>query len=244
MKSISKILVLIFLGYILSGCSKEKEYDSVISDKFIIELSDSLKIYTVRYYLSDSLSYSKSFNYKNKLVEVFVTDKDGEYISKSYYFLNSNGLADTWIDSSYYGSELDRIYTDLSYYNAGYKEYTERTISEINSDTITYNSHAYFGYETEDGNMTSMRVNGTCSIDYEYTDLESKIDIFSFLGDFDGERNKNLMNSEINRCQGPRADARLIEYKYTTNPDGFVTERVACENKTKTITLFEYEFME
>jgi hypothetical protein len=242
MKSISIILVPIFLGYILSGCSKDKEYDAIITDKFIIELSDSLKINAVYYYVSNSLVNTISFTYYDNLVEVFTSNTEGEYSMKSYYFLNSMGLAHTMIDSTYYGSELRYIYTDLNQYSDGYKNYTERAISEIHSDTITYTSYAYFGYVTEDGNTISMRVNGMCSIDYEYIDSESKIDIFSFLGDFDGRRNKNLLKTVIDGCQGPRMGTLSSEYHYTIDSEGFVKERVANENQIKRITQFEYVF--
>lgn len=226
MKTEFRILVIFILGLFFSNCSKETEEFIVKSYNVSITLTNDLKILGVEYYSSDTLSYRMKFNYKNDLIKITKTDNKDCLISLSNYFINGIGLVDSCVDSSYYNSKLSSIITSRFKYNSARNRISSVIVSRqiLNDPTI---STIELSFGIINGNLKSTTYGRVCSDFYEYTELENKLDIISFLGDFSGKKSINLMKSSNSGCHTtPSTTPPSSEFDYTLNSSGLVIERV------------------
>lgn len=248
-----KQIGLILFCCVLFSCKKESDTIPVSYDRYKIYLSDEDTITRLERYINDTLIHVKMFRYNTQEIAIDVTDKKGELISKSTYFLNGKNLADSCINIIYRDSKLLYIYLYINKYHPnGYLQSTDR----LEKDTVDGRtlSELRLDYHIKDGNYTAIDVQGVCLHNYTFYEIESRIDIFTFLGDFNGKWNKNLLKSFQSGCHPtPSTTPPKIEYEYSLDSLGWVTERV--ENyyssyhtsdkgpdREKRITTFEYIF--
>jgi len=221
---------------------------------YIIYLTNDLKILKLEYFISDTLNYRKLYEYDSGLVAINITDINDKYLSKSKFYLNNVGIADSSIDSVFDNSRLINIDINrYTYDNNGYKTATEIISKNIANDTITSKSTIELYYEIVDGNVKSMYVNGYNSDYYEYNDIDNKFDIISFYSDFAGKKNVKLMKNWFSEIHGaPSTTPPSSEYSYTLNFKGLVEESVEIysssfhtgykPSKEERITKYEYIF--
>jgi len=253
MKKEFRILVILFLGLFFSNCSKETEEFTVKSYNVSITLTNDLKILGVEFYSSDTLSYRMKFNYTTDLIKITKTNNKDYLLSMSNYYINSIGLADSCVDSSYYNSKLSSIITSSFKYNSDRNRISSVIVSRqiLNGTTI---STIELSFGITNGNLTSTTYGGFCTDFYEYTELENKLDFISFLGDFSGKKSNNLMKSYNPGCHStPSTNPPSSEFDYTLNSNGLVMERVEFFTSSyhvtdpkpmreKRITEYEYKF--
>jgi hypothetical protein len=253
MKKEFRILVIFILGLFFSNCSKETEEFTVKSYNISITLTNDLKILDVEFYSSDTLSYKMKFNYATDLIKITKTDNKDYLLSMSNYYINSIGLADSCVDSSYYNSKLSSIITSSFKYNSDRNRVSSLIVSRLilNDPAI---STIELSYGIINGNLKSTTYGGVCSDFYEYTELKNKLDIISFLGDFSGKKSINLMKSSNSGCHTtPSTTPPSSEFDYTLNSNGLVMERVEFFTSSyhvtdqkpmreKRITEYEYKF--
>jgi hypothetical protein len=135
------------------------------------------------------LQYKLTYQYEKSSVIIFRTDHFDNLERKTTYYLNSSSLADSSIDSSYYKSKLhDVVLFKYSYDNENYIKSTD-----IYYTFPSYSHVVYLEYKIEKGNITSIDISGENKIYYTYTNIKNKIDIASFIGDFNGKKNSNLI---------------------------------------------------
>jgi hypothetical protein len=249
-------LTLILLVTILFNCSEESKDIDIKEKRYktIITLSKERKIKRVDFYESDTLRYSQFTYYTSGLVEILQTDNNENLKTKSSYFLDSTGLAYTCIDSSYYNFKLSSInVTNFKYNENGYKIDSKITTTDLYNSSKPSISKIELIYEIVDGNMISMNIGGHCSDYYEYTNLDNKLDIISFLGDFCGKSDSKLRKSYNSGCHyTPSTAPPSSTYDYKLNSDGFVVQKVEDYTSSyhipdskpieeKRITNFEYK---
>ncbi len=241
------MLTILSISTILITCKKEDRDIPTELYKCIITLNNDLKLKKVENYLSDSLNNSIVYNYQNDLVEVIKTGPTFNIQSKNSYFLNNAGLADSCITIVYEHNDTTRFMISKYYYNDKYKIKADVKIDDYDSGVITSTSHANLIYSINNGNTISMLINGICSFYFEFNEIENKIDIEVFLGDFNGKINKNLLKSTYTDCP----TSQHSEFEYTIDANGYVVKRIehdftgygSEENETKKITQFEYKFL-
>jgi hypothetical protein len=246
MKYSWRILSILTISFVLSTCVKDEQDGSTELYKCIITLNDELQIHRVDNYFSDSLDNSIEFKYNYDLVEVVKTWPKLNYQSKRSYFINNVGLADSCITIDYENDKLKRFMISKYDYNDKFKIKADMIIDNYNSGIITSTSYANLIYSINNGNTVSMWINGTCSEYFKFNEIENKIDIEGFLGDFNGKINMNLLESSYTDCPSSQHN----EYDYTVNANGYVLERVehyftgygSETNEVKKITQFEYKF--
>jgi hypothetical protein len=113
------------------------------------------------------------------------------------------------------------IYT---YDNNGYKTGADILATYVSSDTVA-SSLFTLAYTITEGNVNSMRVNGYSYASFTYTTQVNKIDLVSFIGDYNGKINKNLRKSyHITAHSAPSTQPESSEYGYTINSEGLVIE--------------------
>jgi hypothetical protein len=228
MKHFYKISIFLLGGLCLSGCTKDKEDFILKHNKYIIELTNDLMIHNVSVYNEDTLNYSMRFIYNTNSVILTKTDEKNNITRKGKYFLNTIGLADSLIDSAYINSRLYNITISKFRYNInGYKIFTDVLSREVSTNPVSYTSKYSLAYEIVDGNVKKVNINDYCYDYYEYTALNSKIDIVSFIGNFNGKKNTKLLKSYNSGCHfAPSTTPSSNEYDYKLNSDGLVSERV------------------
>lgn len=246
------ILVIFILGLFLSNCSKETGEFTVKTYNVTISLTNDHKILAVEFYSSDTLSYKMKFNYTPDLIRITKTDKKDYLLSVSNYYINSIGLADSCVDSSYYNSKLSNICTSSYKYNSD--RYRISSVIVINQ--VLYNPSIItieLSFGIINGNLKSTSHGGFCSEFYDYTQLENKLNIISFLGDFIGQKSINLMKSSNSNCHTtPSTTPPSSEFYYKLNSNGLVKERVEVYTSSyhndqkslreKRITKYEYKY--
>jgi hypothetical protein len=255
MRLIFRIYCILFLGILLFNCKKNKEDIPVKYFKTIIELTNDYKILTVTGYEGEYLKYHKYYLYSAGSVQVTQTDNNNNIMSKSRYFLNSMGLADSCIDSTYHNLKLSNIdLSKLSYDDNGYKTTSTYILKNISADTISSISTISLHYNTINGNLSEVTINGGVVAYYDYSSQENKIDLFSFLGNFNGKINANLMKKYSYGVHGtPSTQPESTEYSYILNSNGLVIECDALYTSSyhtsdsspsheKRITKYEYIF--
>lgn len=233
------ILLLIFIS-----CTKDSDNIPVKLDSYIIYLEDDYRINQVEHFVSDSLKEVTKFNYGPQSVRIAVIDKFDELKLTKCFYLNNLNQADSCIDSIYSDSELTEIRLNEHIYdNNGYLVLTDLWFKKVSDGSITVGVQLHYGIEA--GNVTSFSVE-SCGGSYNFTELESKIDIFGFLGDYNGKRNKNLKKSYTYECTSVGSTPESGEYEYSINSEGLVTERVETYYnggyKEKRKTMFDYVF--
>ncbi len=226
MRLIFRISCLLFLGIFLFNCKKDSDDIPVTYYRTILELTNDYKVLKVTGYKGDSLKYYKWFLYSESSVLMTQTDANNIITLKSKYFLNSMGLADSCIDSTYVNSTLSQItLTERDYDYSGYKTATSYIFKNISADTISSISTITVNYNTVNGNLSEITVNGGVVAYYDYSSEENKIDLFSFLGNFNGKINSNLRikySSGIHSA--PSTNPEYTQYSYSLNSKGLVTE--------------------
>lgn len=250
-----RFLPLIIFLFIFSDCSKENKVISDVEEKYyktIITLNNEQKINRVDFYESNTLKYYTITNYKNGLVELKQYDSIGNLDKKSSYFLDSSGLAFMSVDTLYTNNVYYGKYVRNYKYDKGYKVYSKVIYSLFNNNKDTIISEMEYDFNVINGNVVSI-YNGHCTETYQYSDIDNKLDLNSFLGEFNGKINSKLKNIYKPGCSyGPSTAPPLSSYVYELNADGYVILQV--ENysssyyepygnpkKEKRITTFEYK---
>lgn len=245
---------ILFICLFLVNCKKDPEVLITTYDRFIIYLTNDYKILRVENYVDNSLYYFTTFNYKTNLVDIVQSYNTIKLMRTSKYFINNTtGLSDSCIDSTYSENELSNVRTSIFNYDTnGYRKSVKIISKSISNGLVSYTSEQEYRYEVKFGNTTSVG-DWSCSYFYGYNDLNNKLDIFTFLGDYIGKKNTNLMKSENTNCPpGPATTPSTSDYEYTLNSLGLVIERIENytsgyyrgekPNKEKRISHFEYKF--
>lgn len=260
MKQFFKIMSIIFLGLCLISCKKDKVDFPTTSFKTIISLTSDYRIIEVSNFSGLTLNYNIKFSYSSTNVIMTETDSVNKVSRKKVYFLNSNGLADTCIDSIFVESSQTFVnFIIFKYDNKGYM-IQAKTIA-----TSFYNDSSSLTYEILNGNIDDILLNTFNSqhsiympemyvTEYDYYSLINKINIFSFMGEFNGKKNINLTKSYYSMEQkAPSTQPPVSKYSYVLDKNGLVIEmdeirklsyNVASQSSSyeKRITKYEYKF--
>jgi hypothetical protein len=263
-----KILLLFLLSLCLIKCSKDGENIEQIQGKYKVYLTKELKLLKVEYYVSYGLDYIKTFTYKDNLVKI-ITSGLG-FDSRSTYYLNDKGLADSCIDSSYY-NDLRITFSKFQYDVNGYCIVRNNmtalafvsTYKYPSTDSITYENK----YTFENGNQISeswipffnekntiilnnwYRVSGGWIPVYNKQNLNTRYSTYTNL-----KSNVDIRYWEGDFCG--KKSANLIKswkgnyessaYDYILNAEGFVTQRQELYSygtrKARFIVKYEYIF--
>lgn len=257
--SIKKIIQFCLIVVLTGNCVKDESGTDSLPCKYNsyqITLTPGLQFSKVVFYQSDTLVYKMDYSYLPNLIKTVKKDKNNVVLSVSRYYLNYKNLADSCIDSAFYSSILNVILSKYQYDNNDYKIAGDFISKSIVNDTITSISANQLTYQIADGNLVSYNINGYCSEFFEYNDLQNKLDIISFLGNYCGIMNKNLTKTFTSGCHtSPSTVTAKKDYTYTLNSEGFVTEKITIytpsyhatsqkPNPEKIITTYEYIYQE
>jgi len=254
MKNIPIILPFLTIGLVFCDCSNDGQDIPIELSKSIISLNNEFKILKVENYKYDTIINTIIFNYENNLVEVsksYVQTNVTYISSKCNYFLNEVGLADSSIYYEYSSDRPSRTIISKYTYNGKYKIKEDIIVNEYDSTKIVGTSDVNLIYSIKNGNTVSLKINGICSDYFEFNDLENKINIDDFVGDFNGKINRNLIQSSYTDCPGFHgSDQPSSVFEYIIDENGYVLERVehfytssgAETKEVKKITQFEYKF--
>lgn len=247
------IITILLFSLVLFSCDKDVTPVQLNHDGYKIYLSDEYQINKVQYYTSDTLSFTQDFTYDAQVVSIKQNNEYGELRFESMYYLNGENLAERSITSYYSDAKLSEKHTYTYTYDAsGYLVLSSLMSEVVGSDSDNY--EIVFENEIENGNKKEMNINGDCSNYYSYNEIELKIDVVTFLGDFNGKRNLNLLEQYQSGCHTvPSTSPPQYNYKYTLDAQGLVTERFETKRLSyhssepeptyeKTLTTFEYIF--
>lgn len=247
----NSFLVLVLISLI--GCNKEDDNPSHIGEKYDITLTDDYQIIGVTHYINDNISGQLQFNYSDDLIIVTELDENNSIEQKSYYYFHDQ-LADSSVDSLYYTHGFPRTIHHRYTYDEQYYLIAELTTLDIYTSENGLSQYSQLSqYEYTDGNQTSVNENDHYTDRYEYNDLENKINIRTFLGNYCGQKNKSLLARYEN---GDHASSGTIpendQYTYELNDHGLVKKKTRVHNPRtypssgnipeKTTTIIEYEY--
>ena len=217
-------------------------------DRYVITLNNG-QFQQVVHFQNDTLHYYAYYAYRPGIVEVIKKDKQDKIINRKIYYLNkTTELADSCLDSFWHSTSL--YIARISYVydqDTHLIQTTTRTADVYNPDYKT-------DFTIKDGN-TMRRDNSFCNSYYHYHSLNNQLDIFDFVGTYNGKRNAQLIKYYFSGCHaGPSYSPETSSYSYTLNNDGLVIERIENRElgyymhdqkqpeKEKHITTFTYIF--
>jgi hypothetical protein len=141
------------------------------------------------------------------------------------YYINNSGLADSCYTNYYNRSENLYFHYDSDNYL--------KMVVKKNPVTGQIKDTTFYYYS--DGNLIKKMIYGKFPTTYSYyNNLKNLIDIESFIGNFLGKQNQNLIKSS---SVPPEK-----EFEYILNSDGLVKERKGKGYNHRYIDYFEYTY--
>jgi len=171
---------------------------------------------------NDTLYETETIVFHDSICEIFSKGYYFETLSHEVYYLGTDGLAISSVDSGFFQNDTAIYLYDYTYDN-GYLISTK-----LIYDTTT---DVRYDYQYSDGNntLTTITVNGSWkgSTSFNYNQLINKIDVTHFDNGITGKINQNLVSHEAEGgpC-GPSSVPGFSDYKYELNQDGFITKKI------------------
>jgi hypothetical protein len=200
-------------------------------DRYVITLNNG-HFQKVVHFQNDTLHFFATYNYLPESVEVLKRDKYQIITDRRYYYLNKlTGLADSCLDSFWYLRNALFISKIIYSYDKDSHVLNSRTLTYSNSSNVSISDPDFTTtFTLKDGN-TMRKDNTFCNSYYSYQALSNKLDIFNFVGTYNGKGNLQLLKTYDSGCHaGPSYSPERSDYSYTLNSDGYVIERI--ENRS------------
>lgn len=189
-------------------------------DRYVITLSNG-QFQKVVHFQNDTLQYNTYYYYFPGIVEVIKKDNRNHVMNRKIYYLNKvTELADScldsfWFSKSVYVSQINYVYDQDTH-----------LIQSITRTTNVSSSDYKTDFMIQDGN-TMRRDNSFCNSYYNYHTITNKLDIFDFVGEYNGKHSAQLIKYYFSGCHaGPSYSPERSDYSYTLNSDGYVIERI------------------